>query len=155
MSKYYFNLPNYSKIGGRPIVYLDATSLYLCDNCQEKKEREELLKHHVELMRETAKRNGYNPFLIGDYYHKEGVDELIVDLFDAVTSYNLHAERNPNKYKWTTDERGNRISIAPYDDMVDAAIKKEKEIFDVVKKKDKFYIPFANAGFDYKRQLRH
>jgi hypothetical protein len=81
LSKYYFNDPNYRKINGKPILFLYATHMYLCGNCKEKKEREELLKSHVKSMRETAKKNGYELFLVGDVREYEKNDEFLISIF--------------------------------------------------------------------------
>ena len=57
LSKYYFNQLNYDKIDGKPVLYLFGTYYYLCnDNCKNEKERENLLKSHIESIRETAKK---------------------------------------------------------------------------------------------------
>ena len=152
LSKYYFNDPNYRKINGKPILFLYATHMYLCGNCKKKKEREELLKSHVKSMRETAKKNGYELFLVGDVREYEKNDEFLISIFDALTSYNLRNALDEEKYKSTTDEKGFPVLIAPYDNMVTFAIEREKRLSRLTKEKGKIYISSLTQGWsDEKR----
>lgn len=154
LSKYYFNQLNYDKIDGKPVLYLFGTYYYLCDdNCKNEKERENLLKSHIESIRETAKKkNGYNVFLIGDlqiHFNKE----YLIDDFDAVTFYSLDDAIDTTKYQWKTNENRKPVLIAPYNDMVNSSVKEETELLKLVKMKNKTFIPIVQQGYDNEKRF--
>jgi hypothetical protein len=160
LSTYYFNQENYYRIKGKPVVYMALSDSYYCDDCKdskEKKEREELLISHIKLLRETAKKYGYDIFLIGDltrpFNEGNGIEEFLIESFDALTSYNMESARNPKKYQWKTDEKGRRMLIAPYDELVTTAIVREKELSALAKTKGKTYIPFVEQGYNDEKRL--
>lgn len=79
----YWNSNNYLKIDNKPVVYIYLSRLLVGD-----------LESEFEHLREQIRQNGQDVYIIADeVYWQEfhAIDSNRIKIFDAITSYNMHA----------------------------------------------------------------
>jgi len=139
LAKYCFDMPNYLRVGDRPVVFLYHLWIHQAFAGAEK------TRALVQSVREVAAKYGYDIFLVGDMMypvHVYGMEPAVEGL-DGITSYCEVEVGKP----WGRDSEGRPYLVYSYDTFVSASLQEMQYWSNLANRKGLSFIPPLNPGF--------
>ena len=124
LARNYLSHPNYLRIDGKPVIYLYLTRTFSGDYA-----------FALKRARVAAEAQGFELYLVGDEVFWAKPDNIRIQQFDAITSYNMHG---PERFADLTDWR-------PFIEEVEAVYQNYR---DVASSHGVNFIPGVMPGFD-------
>lgn len=139
LAEYCFDMPNYLRVGDKPVVFLYHLWIHQVYAGAEK------TRTLVQSVRDVAAKYGYDLFLVGDMMypvHTYGMEPAVEGL-DGITSYCEVEAGKP----WGRDAEGRPYLVYSYDTFVSASLQEMQYWSSLANRNGLSFIPPLNPGF--------